>query len=184
MSRFGLESNYQSNLSPTKSFSPVKRQQADKPVLKKAPTVGTISMNSDFFTTGSPDKKQVGFGKHNIAPEDFKPELFRTQYGELTVDQLNEQYAETEQACADLERKKRHIVKSKASKKDKQHKLKPIEDELRQVRLRMLVIYHYRDEKTPLHQKLPKGSQYTNHYMCNMYTSEIDTAGKQTKQTD
>ena len=47
-------------------------QQEDKPVLKKAPTVGTISMNSDFLSAASPEKKPKQY------TEDFKPEQFKT----------------------------------------------------------------------------------------------------------
>jgi hypothetical protein len=47
-----------------------------------------------------------------------------------------------------------------------------------------MLMHNSRDDKIPLHEKLPKKSEYYKHYMCRMYSGLLDTATKQTKEIE
>ena len=82
----------------------------------------------------------------------------KSKYDAKTVEEMDEMIEETERQLLILERKRKAIKNSKASKNEKKGKLKPIEDEIKFLRNNVAEMLYVKDQKIPFYEKLPKGS--------------------------
>lgn len=115
---------------------------------------GRVEDESDDKSRSSPHKTTFKIeGEANPTEHHHK-----NKYSAQTIDEMDVLIENLEKEIWALERKKRQIKASKASKNEKKGKLKPIEDELRVMKYQFDEMLYVKDQKIPFYEKLPKGS--------------------------
>lgn len=118
-------------------------------------------------------EKQAAFDTKSVGGRTNKSE----NYDDKTVQELDEMIEQAEKEIQVLDKQRRILKSSKlTNNKAKQQKLKPIDEQLRVLRVKCEKWAMIKDSKIPFWEKLPKDSQFYKHYMNLKFARDINEA--------
>jgi hypothetical protein len=96
-------------------------------------------------------------------------------FEEMSIEEVDALIMKVQNEIAQaLDIKKRILKHKMMTKKSKNKKLQPVEQELAVMRQRLAMLDQIKDAKIPFYEKLPKDSPFYKHYMSLLYSSKIN----------
>jgi hypothetical protein len=85
----------------------------------------------------------------------------------MSIDEIDARIFQIQELIKQQNKVKKDMNKSKGLKLQKDKDSKPVEEELKKLRMENIRLLVIKDQKIPVHEKLPKDSQFYKHYMQN-----------------
>ena len=116
--------------------------------------------------------------KESIKQDDQKSLDLVDSFAECEIDQLEKKLEKCEHEHISIEKQKVALSKNKSATKRMQVlQLRELDEQIHRIRMRQERILRCIDSKTPFYEKLPKDSQFYQHFMAAMYMKKISDAG-------